>query len=83
MINLFFFLIFFSKDLENSIRNHPEERLEKIQELGNELIDHDCMAESIIADVKSITDRWHLLQHQVKNDFIFFIKNLRICIPQK
>ncbi|XP_031638601.1 dystrophin, isoforms A/C/F/G/H isoform X5 [Contarinia nasturtii] len=51
-------------DLENSIRNHSEERLDKIKELGNELIEHECMAASIMADVKSVTDRWNLLQHK-------------------
>ncbi|XP_031638599.1 dystrophin, isoforms A/C/F/G/H isoform X4 [Contarinia nasturtii] len=53
-------------DLENSIRNHSEERLDKIKELGNELIEHECMAASIMADVKSVTDRWNLLQHKGK-----------------
>lgn len=55
----------FDQDLENSLRNHPEERLEKIEELGNEIVGHQCMAESILADVKSLTDRWNSLQNQV------------------
>lgn len=54
------------KDLENSMRNHSEERLEKIKELGNELIEHECMADSVAADVKAVTDRWDTLQHQVR-----------------
>lgn len=53
------------KDLENSMRNHSDERLEKIKELGNELIEYECMADSISADVKAVTDRWDTLQHQV------------------
>lgn len=56
----------FIQDLENSLRNHPEERLEKIEELGNEIVGHQCMAESILADVKCITDRWNSLQNQVR-----------------
>lgn len=55
-----------SQDLENSIRNHSEERLEKIEELGNELIEYECMIECVTADVKSVTERWNQLQHQVK-----------------
>lgn len=51
--------------MENSLRNHREERLEKIEELGNEIVGHQCMAESILADVKSVTDRWNSLQNQV------------------
>ncbi|XP_055309630.1 dystrophin, isoforms A/C/F/G/H-like, partial [Sitodiplosis mosellana] len=53
-------------DLENSIRNHSEKRLNKIKELGNELIGHNCMAESIKVDVKSVIDRWDILQHKGK-----------------
>lgn len=61
-------MIPFLQDLENSIRNHPDERLEKIQELGNEIIEHDCMTESITDEVETIIDRWNLLQHQVKTE---------------
>lgn len=58
---------FFSfQDLENSLRNHPEERMEKIKELGNELVEHQCMAESVLGDVNTVTERWNLLQNQVK-----------------
>lgn len=52
--------------MENSIRNHSEERLEKIKELGDELIEHGCMADIIAADVKSFSDRWTLLQQKVR-----------------
>lgn len=63
---------FFSihQDLENSIRNHSEERLEKINELSAELIDHECMSESITADVKSFTDRWQNLHQKVRLSFL-------------
>lgn len=56
--------------MENSIRNHSEERLEKIKELGSELIEHGCMAESVTADVKSVSDRWDLLQHKVTEIYL-------------
>lgn len=51
--------------MENSIRNHSEERMEKIKELGDELIEHECMADSIRADIESLTERWNLLQNKV------------------
>lgn len=60
------------QDLENSIRNHSEERLEKIKELGHELIEHECMAETILKDVKSISERWDLLQQKVGHYRITF-----------
>lgn len=65
------------QDLENSIRNHSEERLDKIKELGNELIEHECMAESILADVKSVTDRWDLLQQKVRDHFMWILLFVR------
>lgn len=58
-------IVSLAQDLENSMRNHSEERLDKIKELGNELIEHECMADTIMADVKAVTDRWETLQHQV------------------
>ncbi|XP_055693448.1 dystrophin, isoforms A/C/F/G/H isoform X5 [Lutzomyia longipalpis] len=53
-------------DLENCIRNHSEERLEKIQEIGNELVDLQFMAQTITDDVRAVVDRWNLLQHQAE-----------------
>lgn len=52
------------------MRNHSDERLDKIKELGNELIEYECMADSVLADVKAVTDRWDTLQHQVSYCYI-------------
>lgn len=60
---LLFFLLY--QDLENNIRNHSDERLEKIQEIGGELVEHNIMTESISDEVQRITERWNQLQHQV------------------
>lgn len=70
-----FFLV---QDLENSLRNHPEERLEKIEELGNEIVGHQCMADSILADVKLVFDRWKCLQNQVR--FECFCSSVQLCM---
>ncbi|XP_026673764.1 dystrophin, isoforms A/C/F/G/H isoform X10 [Ceratina calcarata] len=51
-------------DLENYIRNHPELRLEKIQEIGKQLIESNIMTQSIQADVDSLTSRWESLNNQ-------------------
>ncbi|KAJ6635992.1 Dystrophin, isoforms A/C/F/G/H, partial [Pseudolycoriella hygida] len=53
-------------DLENNIRNHSDDRLEKIQEIAAELVEHKIMVTSITDEVRNITDRWQLLQHQAK-----------------
>lgn len=52
-------------DLENSIRNHSDERLEKIQEIGKELVDLQFMAQAITDEVHVVVERWNQLQHQV------------------
>lgn len=55
------------KDLENYMRNHPESRLEKIQEIGKQLIDSNIMTQSIETDVEGLTNRWENLNKQVCN----------------
>lgn len=47
--------------------------MEKIEELGLELIENEVMVDEISAELKVINDRWHLLQHQVynRNNFCF------------
>lgn len=49
------------------MRNLSKKNLDKIKELAKELTEHNCMAESITADVKSVIERWDLLQHKVNN----------------
>ncbi|XP_076668295.1 dystrophin, isoforms A/C/F/G/H isoform X2 [Andrena cerasifolii] len=51
-------------DLENYMRNHPELRLEKIQEIGRQLFESNIMTQSIQADVESLTNRWETLNNQ-------------------
>lgn len=73
---LFFF--YHSQDLENSIRNHSEQRLDKIRGLSNELIEHECMAITIAADVNAVVDRWNALLSQVQNSIIHNIQCLSL-----
>ncbi|XP_070137503.1 dystrophin, isoforms A/C/F/G/H isoform X9 [Drosophila bipectinata] len=54
-------------DLENVLRSHSEEWLDKIQEIGNELIDNEFMADSMKRDIDDIVQRWTQLQQQAKN----------------
>lgn len=49
-------------DLENIIRNHSSERLQKIEEIGNELIEVQFMASNILADINAVQSRWEDLQ---------------------
>lgn len=57
-------------DLENIIRNHSDERVEKIQEIGKELVDLEFTPESITNDVRRVVNRWNQLQHQVSGKSI-------------
>lgn len=53
------------KDLENYIRNHPEARLAKIQEIGRHLVDDGIMPQTVQSDVEAITSRWSHMSQQV------------------
>lgn len=53
------------KDLENYIRNHPEARLAKIQEIGRHLVDDRIMPQIVQSDVEAITSRWSHMSQQV------------------
>ncbi|XP_060647969.1 dystrophin, isoforms A/C/F/G/H isoform X6 [Drosophila nasuta] len=53
-------------DLENVLRAHSEEWLDKIQEIGNELIDNEFMADVMRKDIDGIVVRWTQLQQQAK-----------------
>ncbi|KAM8704244.1 hypothetical protein ACLKA7_008788 [Drosophila subpalustris] len=53
-------------DLENVLRAHSEEWLDKIQEIGHELIDNEFMAEVMRKDIEGIVVRWTQLQQQAK-----------------
>lgn len=49
-------------DLENIIRNHSGERMHKIEEIGQELIEVQFMEASVMAEVQSVKVRWEHLQ---------------------
>lgn len=49
-------------DLENIIRNHSGERLQKIEEIGQELVEVQFMEATILGDVQSVKKRWDDLQ---------------------
>ncbi|XP_055384433.1 dystrophin, isoforms A/C/F/G/H-like [Condylostylus longicornis] len=53
-------------DLENNIRNHSDERLEKIQEIGAELSELQFMKDTIEEEVNNLVDRWNQLEHKAK-----------------
>ncbi|XP_059218782.1 dystrophin, isoforms A/C/F/G/H isoform X3 [Stomoxys calcitrans] len=53
-------------DLENVLRAHSDDWLEKIQEIGHELITHEFMAGSIRQEIETIVERWTHLQHKAK-----------------
>lgn len=51
-------------DLENYLRNHPDERLSRIQELGKSLVGAGTLGVEVHRDVADITSRWTLLSKQ-------------------
>ncbi|TMW54019.1 hypothetical protein DOY81_000887, partial [Sarcophaga bullata] len=53
-------------DLENVLRGHSDDWLEKIQEIGHELITHEFMADSIRQEINIIVERWTQLQQKAK-----------------
>ncbi|XP_063701703.1 dystrophin, isoforms A/C/F/G/H isoform X4 [Culicoides brevitarsis] len=53
-------------DLENYLRNHSDSRLERIQEIGNEIIQLEFMSESIDVEIRDVLDRYNQLNHQAK-----------------
>lgn len=54
-------------DLENIIRNHSGDRLQKIEEIGQELIDVKFMQDSVHDDVKAVQNRWMALQERAQD----------------
>ncbi|XP_030556514.1 dystrophin, isoforms A/C/F/G/H isoform X6 [Drosophila novamexicana] len=53
-------------DLENVLRAHSAEWLDKIQEIGNELIDNEFMGDVMRQDIDGIVERWTKLQQLAK-----------------
>lgn len=63
------------QDIENYLRNNSSEsRIEKIQEVGRDLIHLDFMKDVIEAEIHQVLNRRDQLQHQVSYSsyFIFF-----------
>ncbi|XP_049782226.1 dystrophin, isoforms A/C/F/G/H-like, partial [Schistocerca cancellata] len=54
-------------DLENYIRNHPEARLAKLQNIGRKLVEALVMPQSVQGDVEKITERWSLLSQKARD----------------
>lgn len=52
--------------MENVLRGHSDDWLEKIQEIGHELITHEFMADSIRQEIDTIVERWTQLQQKAK-----------------
>lgn len=50
--------------MENYLRNHPDERLSRIQELGKGLVGAGTLGVEVRRDVADITARWNLLSEQ-------------------
>lgn len=54
------------QDIENYLRNNSSEsRIEKIQEVGRDLIHLDFMKDVIEAEIHQVLNRRDQLQHQV------------------
>lgn len=61
------------KDLENYMKNRPKARLLRIESMGNELVSLNIMAESVGSEVKSLADRWAILEEKVCSIFVKFV----------
>lgn len=56
------------QDIENYLRNNSSEsRIEKVQEVGRDLIHLDFMKDVIEAEIHQVLNRRDNLQHQVSN----------------
>ncbi|KAF0754074.1 dystrophin-like [Aphis craccivora] len=53
-------------DLENCLRNHPESRVDRLNEIGAILSDHNVMASSIKVDLAKVTSRCKKLTTQAE-----------------
>jgi hypothetical protein len=70
-LRLYLFATFNTRqDLENYIRNHPEARLARIQNLAKELTDVDVMPGTVQAEAEGLTARWSQLSQKVSTLFL-------------
>ena len=65
-VNFFISFLSFLKDLENYIRNKPNERLDRILEINRELIANQMSSEFLDNEVKWVCDRWDQLSREAK-----------------
>ncbi|XP_022178731.1 dystrophin, isoforms A/C/F/G/H-like isoform X1 [Myzus persicae] len=65
-------------DLENCLRNHPESRVDRLNEIGAILSDHNVMASSIKVDLAKVTSRCKKLTTQAEEK----VKRLEESIEQ-
>uniref|UniRef100_A0A0N8BMF8 Dystrophin major muscle n=2 Tax=Daphnia magna TaxID=35525 RepID=A0A0N8BMF8_9CRUS len=64
-------------DLENYMKNRPKARLLRIESMGNELVSLNIMAESVGSEVKSLADRWAILEEKAKEKAEWLEKRVR------
>jgi len=67
------------QDLENCLRNHPQSRVERLNEIGAILTDHNVMVSNIKVDLAKITSRCKKLTTQVIICFVIYDYD-SICI---
>jgi hypothetical protein len=61
------FLLFICvKDLENYIRNKPNDRMERIQEISKILAERQMSSELLEKDVQRVAERWDSLSREAK-----------------
>lgn len=58
--------------MENCLRNHPESRVDRLNEIGTILSDHNVMASNIKVDLAKVTSRCKKLTTQVIIYFVFY-----------
>ncbi|KAI9557614.1 dystrophin [Daphnia sinensis] len=64
-------------DLENYMKNRPKARLLRIESMGNELVSLNIMSESVGSEVKSLADRWAVLEEKAKEKAEWLEKRVR------
>lgn len=53
------------QDLENYLKIRPNDRILRIESMGNELVSLNIMADSVASEVRSLTERWASLEEKV------------------
>lgn len=66
-LNFNYNLLLLLKDLENILRGHSDDWLEKIQDIGQELISNEFMKDSICQEIEAIMERWAVLRRRTNH----------------